>query len=151
MKDKNGIEIKTGMIVEITGAYFKNDNGLYYVDNSPGDPSWSGRDYSLHKISKRGKISTAKHRVCFWPISVFVSDRAKAAEAKRWNAEHATIEVTSIENMAEVAAYFQEAAERIKKTAQRTAWDFGESSDIVKKYKAMQAHYEAVARAIEGQ
>ena len=63
MKDKNGIEIKTGMIVKISGAYFKNDNGLYYVDNSPGDPSWSGRDYSLHKISKAGKISTAKRQI----------------------------------------------------------------------------------------
>ena len=29
MLDKNGIEIKTGDVVEITGAYFKNDNGLY--------------------------------------------------------------------------------------------------------------------------
>lgn len=32
MFDKNGHEIKTGDIVEITGAYFKNDNGLYFVE-----------------------------------------------------------------------------------------------------------------------
>ena len=55
MLDKNGIEIKTGDIVEITGAYFKNDNGLYYVEHSAGDPDWSGSDHSLRKISKRGK------------------------------------------------------------------------------------------------
>ena len=57
MIDKNGIEIKTGMIVEITGAYFKNDNALYFVTNSPGDPSWCGSDHSLKRISKAGKIS----------------------------------------------------------------------------------------------
>ena len=42
MLDKNGVEIKTGDIVEISGAYFKNDNGLYFVTHSPGDPTWSG-------------------------------------------------------------------------------------------------------------
>ena len=52
MLDKNGVEIKTGDIVEISGAYFKNDNGLYFVTHSPGDPTWSGRDYSLKRISK---------------------------------------------------------------------------------------------------
>ena len=49
MLDKNGVEIRTGCIVEITGAYFKNDNGLYFVQRSPGDPSWSGSDYCLKK------------------------------------------------------------------------------------------------------
>ena len=149
MTDKNGIEIKTGMIVEITGAYFKNDNGFYFVDSSPGDANWSGSDYSLHKISKRGKISTAKNRICFWPISVFVSDRAKAAEAHRWNAEHATIEVVSIENMAEVAAHFRQEANDISKRIERMIWDFGTDSPVIQKYKAMQAHYEAVALSIE--
>ena len=33
MLDKNGVEILTGMVVEITGAYFKNDNGFWFVDN----------------------------------------------------------------------------------------------------------------------
>ena len=71
MLDKNGVEIKTGDIVEISGAYFKNDNGLYFVTHSPGDPTWSGRDYSLKRISKygnqQGKIQPlllAHQRVC---------------------------------------------------------------------------------------
>lgn len=38
MLDKNGVEICTGQVVKVTGAFFKNDNGLYFVDNSPGDP-----------------------------------------------------------------------------------------------------------------
>jgi len=148
MKDRNGIEIKTGMIVEITGAYFKTDNGFYFVDNSPGDPTWSGRDYCLHKISKRGKISTAKNHVCFWPISVFVSDRAKSAAAHRWNKEHAAIEVVSIGDMSEVVAHFRDKAENMNGSIRRASWDFGERSDIVKRYEAMKAHYEAVACSI---
>ena len=93
MLDKNGVEIRTGCIVEITGAYFKNDNGLYFVQRSPGDPSWCGKDYSLKKISKAGKISKAKYSLCFWPIAVFTNDRFKAAAANEWNAAHAEIEL----------------------------------------------------------
>lgn len=65
--DKNGIEIKTGDIVEITGAYFKNDNGLYFVQNSPGDPSWCGSDLSLKRISKRGKSAQQRTTFAFGP------------------------------------------------------------------------------------
>lgn len=148
MTDKNGVEIKTGNIVEITGAYFKSDNGLYFVESSPGDPNWCGKDYSLHKIGKSGKISTAKHHICFWPIGVYVSDRFKSAEARRWNREHATIEVKTIDNMAEVVARFREKAEVVAGRAQRAAWDFGEGAEIVREYEAIQAHYEAVARSI---
>ena len=80
MLDKNGMEIKTGMVVEIKDAFFKNDNGFYFVEHSAGDPDWCGSDHSLRKISKRGKISQAKHNLCFWPIGIFISDRFKAAE-----------------------------------------------------------------------
>ena len=58
MQDKNGIEIKTGDIVKISGAYFKNDNGLYFVTASPGDPSWCGSSHSLKRISKAGRHDT---------------------------------------------------------------------------------------------
>ena len=79
MQDKNGIEMKTGDIVEITGAYFKNDNGLYFIDCSPGDPNWCGSDYSLKRISKSGKISKAKKNLCFWPIGMFIPIQALGA------------------------------------------------------------------------
>lgn len=148
MKDKNGIEITTGMIVKISGAYFKNDNGLYYVDNSPGDPFWSGRDYSLHKISKTGKLSTAKRNICFWPISVFVSDPYKYAEAKKWNATNAEIEVVQISNMDGVKSYFLEKAANLEKTIQRETWDWGEESKVVQMHKTLKTHYEAVAANI---
>ena len=148
MKDKNGIEIKTGAIVKISGAYFKNDNGLYYVERSPGDPSWCGSDHSLRKISKTGKISKATRSIGFWPIFVTVSDRYKSAEASRWNHEHAEIEVVQIANMGEVKAHFQQEADALEKVIQREAWDFGETSPVVMRSRALRAHYEAVAAAI---
>ena len=148
MLDKNGVELQAGMVVEITGAYFKNDNGFWFVENAPGDPSWYGSDCCLKKISKAGKISVAKHNICFWPISVFVSDRCKAAEADRWNKANAQIEVKAIKNMAEVVAHFEAKAEGLRETIRREEWDFGEDSEVVKNDRRIMAHYLAVAEAV---
>ena len=150
MQDKNGIEIQTGMIVEITGAFFKNDNGLYFVQASPGDPSWCGSDHCLKRISKAGKISKAKYSTCFWPIGIFVSDRVKAAEAHQWNKDHAEIEVKSVKDLSEVIAYFQEKADNLRAHIKREVWDFGEDTECVKKDRAILAHYEAVAAKAAG-
>lgn len=150
MTDKNGIEIKTGSIVEITGSFFKTDNGLYYVEHSAGDPDWCGKDHYLHKISKAGKISKAKRSGAFWPLMACVSDRAKNAEARRWNAEHATIEVKAIANMTEVVELFKEKAARVIKEADQLAWHYGEESEYIKKQRVIARHYEAVAAGIEG-
>lgn len=149
MIDKNGIEIKTGNIVEISGAFFKSDNGLYFVNRSPGDPSWTGRDHCLHKISKTGKISKAKNNICFWPISVFVNSRAKYAEAKSWNADHATIEVKTIKNMDEVVAHFLEEASGMDKEIKRLEWNFGEDHPETVKFRAIKAHFENIANSIK--
>ena len=135
MLDKNGVEILTGMVVEITGAYFKNDNGLWFVDNSPGDPSWCGSDHSLKKISKTGKLSVAKHNICFWPIAVFVSDRCKRAEAGRWN-------------VAEIVAHFEAKAEATEERILWTIRHFGEDHSEVELNRSLKAHYLAVAEAV---
>ena len=93
MNDKNGKQIKTGDIVRIEGGYFKADNGTFLVEKSPGDPIWSGSDYCLKKCNKKGEESTAKCTTAFWPLMVTVNSRDKRLEAKRHNAEHATIEI----------------------------------------------------------
>ena len=150
MLDKTGTEIRTGDVVRISGAYFKNDNGLYYVEHSPGDPSWSGRDHSLRKISKAGKISVAKHNICFWPIFVCVSDQAKSAEARAWNKAHAEIEVVAIQNMAEVAAHFEAEAADLDWYINRARWDWGEDHHEVARLRGVQNHYKAVAARVRG-
>lgn len=149
MLDKNGVEIRTGMVVEITGAYFKNDNGLWFVENSPGDPSWCGSDYCLKKISKAGKVSVAKDRICFWPIAVFVSDRCKAAEASRWNKDHAEIEARKIKNVAGVAAHFRGLAEAQADRVRWTERRFGADHPEAVMLREMVAHFQAVADAVE--
>lgn len=148
MKDKNGKEIKTGMIVKVSGAFFKNDNGLYFVENSPGDPNWCGRDHSLRKISKSGKLSIAKYNLLFWPIGVFINNRAKAYEADRWNKAHAEIEVIEIENMAEVKAHFEERAEDMAARIQREEWEWGKDCPAIIRDREIKAHFEAVAAAL---
>lgn len=70
MVDKNGVEMKTGDVVLISGAFFKNDNGLWFIERSPGDPSWCGSSYSLTKLKRNGQPSTAKYNLCSWPIAV---------------------------------------------------------------------------------
>lgn len=93
MTDKNGIEIKTGDIVMITGGFFKADNGYFVVTHSPGDANWCGRDHGLCRCSKTGKLSTGKYRTAFWPLMVTVSGYWKRIEAKEHNAKNAQIEV----------------------------------------------------------
>lgn len=148
MKDTNGIEIRTGDIVEITGAYFKNDNGFWFVTHSAGDPSWSGKDHSLRKISKSGKISKSRSCVGFWPIMITVNSWEKRAAAKEWNEEHATIKVVDGIDKAEIAEYFKTKADAAEAEAERLTYDFGENCETVKLYKKIKNHYEDVIKRI---
>lgn len=150
MKDKNGTEIKTGMIVEITGAFFKNDNGLYFVTASPGDCFWNGKEHCLTRISKAGKISTAKYRICYWPILICSGSRIKRYEGRLWNEKCAEIEVKQIKNMEGVIAYFQEARDRAKDALDRTVLRFGEDSPFTDNDRAILAEYEEVIFEIRG-
>ena len=110
MYDKNGIEIRTGDIVRITGAYFKCDNRVFFVSCSPGDPGWLGKDYSLHKLNSRTGELTDHNSIASWPLQSYVSDRAKSAEASAWNKKHAEIEVIDSVNTDHVRAHFLESA-----------------------------------------
>lgn len=146
MVDKNGKEIKTGDIVEITGAFFKNDNGCYFVDRSPGDAGWSGEKYSLKRISTRGKISKAKNNICSWPLVAYVSSRVKRAEARAWNKEHAQIEVVKIENMAEVKAHFEEEAVKAKGMYDYNVQLYGEEDSAAETERKRIVLFESIAQ-----
>lgn len=65
--DKNGVEIKTGDIIEISGRPVKNDNGRFLVTRSPGDPCWCGRDLSLSKMGKSGKLLKSNYNINSFP------------------------------------------------------------------------------------
>lgn len=145
MTDKNNRTMKTGDVVEITGAYFKNDNGLYFVEHTPGDPNWSGRDHCLRRIKRNGEPSTAKDNICFWPISVYVNSRDNRAAANQWNREHAEIEIKTFPHTEHIAAYFADEADSLDATIKRYTWDFGEDCQTVQDAKETQAFYRSVA------
>ena len=145
MTDKNNRTMKTGDVVEITGAYFKNDNGLYFVEHTPGDPNWSGRDHCLRRIKRNGELSTAKDNICFWPISAFVNSRDKRAAANQWNREHAEIEIKTFPHTEHIAAYFAREADSLDATIKRYTWDFGDDCQTVKDTKETQAFYRSIS------
>lgn len=149
MTDKNGIEIITGMTVRIENAYCKSDNGLYFVHRSPGDPTWSGHDYSLTKICKNGKPSKGKYNIAFWPLTHYMSDRRKAAEAKAWDKENATIEVVNGIDMQYIIEELQEERDTLAKQTERQAWDWGEENAHVQQSRKSVAWYEELIERIK--
>ena len=151
MTDKNNRTMKTGDVVEITGAYFKNDNGLYFVEHTPGDPNWSGRDHCLRRVKRNGELSTAKDNICFWPISVYVNSRDKRAAANQWNQEHAEIEIKTFPHTEHIAAYFADEADSLDATIKRYTWDFGEDCQTVKDAKETQAFYRSISDGLRAE
>lgn len=105
MRDKNGKILTTGQVVKIENSYFKCDNGLYFVERTPGDPYYIGTDLTLTGINKNGTLSKSR-KIAFWPLCNFVSDKKKHYEADRWNAKHATIESVEDFNTEPIKEYF---------------------------------------------
>lgn len=151
MNDKNNRTMKTGDVVEITGAYFKNDNGLYFVEHTPGDPNWSGRDHCLRRIKRNGELSTAKDNICFWPISAYVNSRDKRTAANQWNQAHAEIEIKTFPHTEHIAAYFADEASSLDATIKRYTWDFGEDNQTVKDAKETQAFYRSISDGLRAE
>ena len=149
MRDKNGIEIVTGNIVKVSNAYFKSDNGLYFVEHSPGDPSWCGSDHCLKRICRNGKLSTSKYNICFWPVRSYCNDRMKRALSDEWNDNHAEIEVVSVPNTGEIAKHFREEAESADYWAKREAWNWGEDNPSAVKNREIRDFYAGVAARLE--
>lgn len=148
MIDKNGSEIKTGQVVRVTGAYFKNDNGLFLVTAVPGDPTWCGSDIALLKVGKSGKISTAKYRVSGWPLKTYTNDPWKRAEAGDWNREHAEIEVVTDVPMEYIREHFREEAANASEQAEYYGWNFGEQSSSYKTAVLRRDFLKAVAEGV---
>lgn len=99
-------------------------------------------------MKKKYKISKAKYNICFWPIMVCVSDRRKATEARRWNHEHAQIEVKSIKNMTEVAAHFAGLAEAQEECITWDIQHFGGDSQAAKQGREIKAFYLSIAKVV---
>lgn len=147
MIDKNGVRIKAGDIVRIDGAFFKNDNGLYFVEQDGTNPGYlaDDREVTLKKICRNGKISTGKYNICFFPIKAFVNDKMKCAEAIRWNKDHATIEVIYNVDNAAVIEYFETEARNNRECEEWYNMRGYNPEAWGNKYKVVAKYYEAAA------
>lgn len=107
MKDKNGIELKTGQIVEITGGFFKADNGRYVIIKTRTGEGW--QHYDLSKVTKKNEFAIAKDTRAFWPIAPCKNGYELKKEADEHNEKHAQIEVIgemkNVEIKSEIAFY----------------------------------------------
>lgn len=98
VKDINNKEITAGMVVEISGAYSKSDNGLWYVDHL-----WCGESYYsaydgnkalwLHKLNKDMSKAKGKYSSKSWPLRSHANDPWKRREINSYNEANAKIEM----------------------------------------------------------
>lgn len=145
------IEFKTGDIVEISGAFFKCDNGLFLVNKSYENPHYNCEkgEYAFLKISKNGKIN--KKSCTLFPLRAFVNDSKKRIAANSWNKENVKIKLASVSDKSEVIAYFQEEADNAAARAKNIAWDWGEDSSVVKMEKAAAEFYQDVVNRLKSE
>lgn len=139
----------TGNIVRISNAYFKNDNGLYFVEHSPKDPGWCGQDYCLKKIKRNGELSTAKHNIAFWPLSSYCSDRQKNYDAMRWNRVNAKIEIVNGIQTGNVAEYFQGRADGLSKDLKWMEYNWGADHPETERIRDTRSFYEDLAQRLK--
>lgn len=148
MMDVNGREIRTGDVVRTSGGFFKNDNGLWFVHNSPGDPSWLGSDYSLRRLNKNGTLSKTD-TIEFWPLMVCVNDPWKRCEAKEWDKKNAKIEVIPFEKTDCIRDHFIEEADMMRGRIDEYAWRWGDDNPEIRRYRETENHLRAVASRLD--
>ena len=146
MLDKYGKELRTGDLVRVSNAYFKSANGLFFVRHSPGDPDWSGDDFSLRRIKKNGELTDGPKKVEFWPLKSYCSDSTKNALAREWNEKNAEIEIiTSGISRKFVGKHFAEKADNTYHYMTDARWNWGKHSAEYLRNKRIRDHYLEVA------
>lgn len=150
MKDKNNIEMRTGDIVKVSGAYTKRHNGYFLIIHTPGDCCWLGSDYCLKRLKRNGELSKGSYTTQFWPLTYFSNNRNHNAAAREHDEKNATIEVVTNINTDSITEYFKEEIKNAEDAAKHDSWNFGEDSDITKRDKARAGHYKKVVEYIGG-
>lgn len=88
MQDKNGKEIEAGMVVEISGAWSKPDNGRFLVDHVYRDGG-----FWLKKLGAKGQLLKDAGRS--WPLKCYASDWKLCCKIDAHNEANATVVVIS--------------------------------------------------------
>lgn len=88
MKDRNGKEIKAGMVVEIHGAWSKSDNGRFLVDHA-----YLVGGFWMKKLGAKGQPLKEAGRS--WPLKCYSSNWGLRCKIDAHNEANATVEVIS--------------------------------------------------------
>lgn len=129
--DKNGAEIHTGDIIEISGRPVKNDNGRFLVTAAPGDPTTCAvGNVTLHKIGKSGKLLQSGYTTNFYP------ERHEEGEAA----------IIPCESAAAREYFTAQAAER-RERALKEVRQFGKT-DAYKRLNDCAAFYDSIAKRV---
>ena len=116
MYDSNNREIRTGDFVTVSGAYFKNNNGLWLVTEASDAPDYMGDSVYLHKVKKSGElcVESAGNSMSL-PLHYYCSDWKKNAAAKEHDAVNLRYEVTEGVNTHYAAEYYRNKIENFEK------------------------------------
>lgn len=136
MKDKNGIEIQVGDVLQIRNTYFKADSGYFFVTNTEND----GLD--LHRTGKRGHINNGAGSVRSWPLNYFGWDAKKNAAAKTHDREHAEIEIVHNIPLWEIRDYF---TAQVAQYQERAAELNHKGTDAIERFRNDAVRFTAVA------
>lgn len=88
MQDKNGKEIEAGMVVEISGAWSKSDNGRFLVDHV-----YREGDFWMKKLGAKGQLLKDAGRG--WPLKCYSINWELRCKIDAHNEANATVEVVS--------------------------------------------------------
>lgn len=140
------LEAKTGDIIRISGAYSKNDNGLFVVIHSFGDADWNGceGEYWIEKLKKNGEISTAKYIGTFYPLHSYSNNREYVRKSSEWNEQNVVVEVVEGVNTSYIIDYFKNKADQAKKQKEYYNIRGYEWETWCKQYADSEAFYNSV-------
>lgn len=88
MQDKNGKKIEAGMVVEISGAWAKADNGKFLVEHV-----YREGDFWMKKLGAKGQLLKTTGRS--WPLKCYSSNWDLRCKIDAHNEANATVEIVS--------------------------------------------------------
>lgn len=129
IKDVNGIALKTGDVIEISGRPVKNDNGRFLVITAPGDcTTCNVSSLTLHKIGKSGRLLTSGYTTNFYPEFCEQGNAVKIAGES-----------------AAAREYFTKEAAKAREMASDNLRRYGAKNEYYQKTAARAAFYENIA------
>ncbi len=146
MNDTNGREIKTGDFITISGAYFKNSNGLFLVEHANDAPGYETGNVWLHKCKKSGELCLDRAGTTLGlPMSYYCSDGKKNRAAREHDRANLRYEITEGVPTWHAAEHFKKTAAEYADRAENQRRLWGENSEDAKKTQNSADFYAAVA------